>query len=307
MYLLLLVLPSIFVYIAPITLFCALYFVYHKMAHDNELVILENAGLSRYQLGMPALKFTIFITLLCYSITIFVTPYFKRQIQYNQDIIRESYISSMLEEKVFNSMSKDLVIYIDSQNKDGILNHVLVYDQRNEIPAIIAAQTARIATTPTSLLLELHNGTRQSLNMHGQLEQLVFDALTINFEYRMINTLPTIYSAEEMYLHELFKTSYHNSEDKVARYELNQRLSWPLMNIALGTAVLLCVLSMHYNRQLRKQNLTYTALIGVAIIMLDFFFMKGAGESWLYAIALYLYLIATPALSLYLLKQKEIC
>lgn len=303
-YMLFLVLPSIFVYIAPITLFCALYFVYQKLLHDNEMIILENAGLSRYQLAMPAIRFALIITVVCYVITIFVTPYFKRQIQYSQKMIRESYIASMLEEKVFNSLSKDLIIYIDSQNQDGILNHVLVYDQRNETPAIITARTARITLKPSSLLLELYNGTRQSLNPNSQLEQLVFDSLTVNFEYGAVNEMSLNYSPEEMYINELFKTTGDDNEKKV-RYELHQRFSWPLMNIALGSAAIFLVLSLNYNRQTNYKYLVYAGVVAIVIILLDFLCMRIAESGKAYGAILYTYLVSISICSLHLLKRQE--
>lgn len=304
-YLLILILPPLIVYVAPITIFCSIYYVYNKLLSDNEIVIFETSGISRYKLALPAITFAAIITISCYLITIFVTPYFKREMQESQTLFRESYIASMLEEKVFNNLSKDLTIYVDEQQTDGSLRGVIVYDQRGKTPAIITSQIAKIIPKPDALLIELYKGNRQTLNEEQQLETLFFDSSIINLNYNKIEGIEHIYSPEEMYIHELISKITTGVEGNVIRYELHQRLSWPLLNLSLASISLLSVLSIGYNRQRKFKQAIIGGTVAAIVVLFDFILTSKSESSYLFAAALYAYLIYVTIQALYWLNQKS--
>lgn len=303
-HMLVLILPSLISYITPITLFCAIIFVYQKMQNDNELIIFEGSGLSAYKLSIPTIALAFIITLCSYLTTLFIVPYVKRELQDTQNMFREQYISSILEEKVFNSVSKDITIYVDSQQADGSLKGIIVYDQRGVSPAIITSQLARIIPKQDALIIELFNGNRQTLNTQNQLENLYFDSSIINLNYNKIDDLNPVYAPEEMYINELIRNLSDN-KNTVALYELHQRLSWPLLNLSLASIAIFFALSCNFNRHSKNTHIIFAGISGSATLLLNFILMSLIDKHSGYAVLLYVFMLYITFQFVYLLKLKS--
>jgi lipopolysaccharide export system permease protein len=305
--LLVLVLPSLLVYVAPIGIFCAIFFVYHKLIIDNELIVLEAVGISKIRLAIPTMILAVIITLVSYTATIFLIPYFKRELHTQQRLLRENFISSMLEEKVFNTLSKDLVIYIDEQKSDGNLHGTIIYDQRDKaVPTIIIAQTAKLIPNSDSLLIELYHGSRQHLNNNGQLETLFFDSFSLIIDYQKMSEVEHHYTPDELYINELF---FKPTDDQILkntmRYEIHNRLSWPLLNLAMAGIAVSTILSISYNRHWKYKRAIIGVTAAIVLILLNFIFISKSEKSLIFTILLYLNLISATALSYYVLKQHS--
>ena len=87
-----LILPPFLVQIVPITLFCTIIFVYQKLITDNELVVMESSGISRFKLATPVAFFALMVTLASYATTFFVNPHLYRIYDSQKTSISENYM-----------------------------------------------------------------------------------------------------------------------------------------------------------------------------------------------------------------------
>ncbi len=300
------ILPPFLVQIVPITLFCTILFVYQKLITDNELVVMESSGIARLNLAMPAILFAIIVMIASYTITIFINPYLNRLHESQKALIRDNYISSMLEEKVFNNLSKDLTIYINKQLDDNRLSGIIIYDQREGMPAIITAQTAKLTPIDNGLLIELHKGSRQHLNQNKQIEILFFDSSSIIVQYNKLDEIKRNYGPNQLYIYELISSSADNQKLKNdINFEINKRFSWPLLNLALASIAISTVLSMSYNRIWKYKNIILGTAVASFTVFLNLIFTNKSENSLIFTIALYLNPFLVTYLSLYILKQKS--
>ena len=303
--LLVLILPPFLIQIVPITLFCTILFVYQKLITDNELVVMETSGIDRLNLAMPAILFAIIITLASYTTTIFINPYLNMVFENQKILIRDNYISSMLEENVFNNLSKDLTIYINKQLDDGGLTGIIIYDQREGMPAIITAQTAKLTSIDNGLLIELHKGSRQHLNQNKQIEVLFFDSSSITVQYNKLNEIRRSHAPNQLYIYELISSSVDDQKLKNdINFEINKRLSWPLLNLALASIAISTILSTHYNRIWKYKNTILGTAMASFTIFLSLVFTNKSENSLMFTFALYLNPVLVTWLSLYILKQR---
>ncbi len=303
--LIVLILPPFLIQIVPITLFCTILFVYQKLITDNELVVMETSGIGRINLAIPAIFFALIVMLASYAITIFINPYLNRVYENQKTLIRDNYISSMLEEKVFNNLSQNLTIYIDKQLEDGHLSGIIIYDQRDEMPAIITAQTAKLTPIYNALSIELYKGSRQHLNQNKQIEILFFDSSSIIVQYNKLNEIKRTYSPSQLYIYELLFSHADNQHLKNSiNFEINKRLSWPLLNLALAAIAISTVLSTRYNRIWKYKNTILGSVIAAFTIFLNLVFTNKSENSLIYTVALYFNPVIVTWLSLYILKQR---
>ena len=301
-----LILPPFLLQIVPITLFCAIIFVYQKLITDNELVVMETSGISRFKLATPVAFFALMVTLASYATTFFINPHLYRIYDSQKTSISENYISSILEEKVFNTISKNLTIYINNQLEDGYLSGVIIYDQRDITPAIITAQTAKLKPIKNALLIELYKGSRQHLNSNNQLEILFFDSSSVVIQYNKLKEIKHINDPSQLYINELI---FNSTEDKILQnsinFEINKRLSWPLVNLALAAIAISTVLSTHYNRTWKGKNTILGSATATLTIFLNLVLTNKSENSTFFAITLYIAPLLVIWLSFYVLKKKD--
>ena len=125
-----LLLPSFMGVILPIALFCAILFIYNRLAIDSELVSLRASGTSQWSLARPAILLAGIVMILVYSINMYFTPLSYRSFKDRQTVIRSDFSSVLLQEGVFTTLVNDVTVYVRARNSDAQLRGILVHDER---------------------------------------------------------------------------------------------------------------------------------------------------------------------------------
>ena len=125
-----LLLPSFLGIVLPVAAFCAVLFVYNRLTMDSEMVVLRAAGLSHLQLARPAIITALGVSLVVYSITLYLQPLSYRAFKDLQYQIRHDYSTVLLREGHFNTMSDGVTVYVRERSADDELRGILVHDER---------------------------------------------------------------------------------------------------------------------------------------------------------------------------------
>ena len=291
LYLSSLLLPSLVSVILPIALFCSVIFVYNKLTHDSELIVLKSAGLSRFMLAKPALMFAAIIVLVGYIISLYVLPASYREFKDMQVFIRDNYVSLLLQKGVFNSPVSGLTVYIEDRNEDNMLLGILVHDNRNpDKPVTMMAQQGKLIKTPAGPRFSLLNGNRQEVNVeNGQLSLLYFDRYMLDLSIFNEEQGARVLDPKERYLGELFFPERVDAYQKGRLYaEGHRRLTWPLYNLVLPIIALTALLTGQFNRRGQWKRIVAATTAAVVFMGLGMIFTNIASQIPLFAIAIYL-------------------
>ena len=71
-YLFILILPWLLIFIVPISIFIAVIMVYGKMIKSNEITILKNSGLTKFQISKPIISLAILASIFCFIISFYL-------------------------------------------------------------------------------------------------------------------------------------------------------------------------------------------------------------------------------------------
>jgi lipopolysaccharide export system permease protein len=276
LYLTMLLMPSLLSLVLPVALFSAILYGYHKLGSDSELLVLQNAGLSKLQLAAPALTLAAIVTVMSYSIMLYLLPVSYREFKDLQFFIRNNYASLLLQEGVFTSPTDKLTVYIRKHESNGALRGILVHDSTDpDQPKTMMARQGYMVNSPNGPQIVLENGNRQEVNRQTkQLSLLYFDRYVLNLS--LFNKSEGLRSRDpqERFVNELFTPlagdDVSPAERGKALAEAHQRLTWPLYNMALAALALACLLSGDFNRrgQWRRVLLAaFLGLIGVAFAL----------------------------------------
>ena len=138
----LLSLPKIFSKIFPFIYFISLFYIILKYENDNELIIYWTIGIKKIEFVNVLLKFSIFYLILQLLFTTYIVP---TTLDKARSYIRGSNVdlfSSIIQEKKFIDVVKDLTIFVEEKNINGDLKNIFLKEKigENEYQTIIAKE-----------------------------------------------------------------------------------------------------------------------------------------------------------------------
>lgn len=267
--LMLLLTPSLMLIILPIANFIAVLYVYNKLLIDSELLSLEAAGISRFQISLPAINISIITTIICYALSLYVAPTANTKFKNELLLFRNNFSALYLEEAVFNTRINNLTIYIEEHKEDDSLKGILVHDERNPLHKVtMLANRGKLSKINDITRFELFEGSRQEIDQNGQLAILYFDYLNYDLSLENNQQINRRMELQEMNLQDLINNfnSFEKLKSKV-RVEINQRLCWPLYGILLTIIALLALHPPEFNRKNKsKRIVNYTICAIIAVV-----------------------------------------
>jgi lipopolysaccharide export system permease protein len=305
-----LLLPSFLGIVLPIATFCAVLFVYNKLALDSEMVVLRAAGLSHAQLARPAIMLGLATMLVVYAISLYFQPLSYRAFKDLQYRIRNDYSTVLLREGVFNELGDGITVYVRERTADGELRGILVHDSRRaDNPVTMMAERGALVRAETGPRVVMVNGNRQEVDRdHGQLSLLYFDRYTV--EVATFAERPEFRWREpkERFLADLLSPGTAG-DDLRARGELiaegHQRLVAPLYTLTFVLIGLAALLSGQFNRRGQVYRVVAAVLCTAVLEGLGLALHDLAGRSLRAIPLMYLAAVLPACVSIFLLLRRQ--
>lgn len=264
-----LVIPLAYLVI-PIAFFIAVMLFIHSSISDRELVVMKASGMSNFQIAKPIIVLALIFTVINYAISFYFLPKSYREFKDMQELFKNKYLSLLLEEGIFNTQVKNMTVYIDSKDDDGVFNGIFIYDARNAAkPVTIMADSGMIIKNDFGPEFVLNNGTHQEENKKtGHVSMILFDKYRFDLSLFIgAGDSKRPLDANEMYISELFEGQEDIKSENEFFVQGNQRLVWPLYVLILGILSSAVMMSGSYSRkQLWEKNFTTTAVCSMPII-----------------------------------------
>jgi len=288
--LILLLLPKFLAVTLSIGTVIGALFVYNKLTQDSEIVVMRAAGMSSLQLARPAIWLAVGGMAILYALTIYFMPLANRNFKDMQLDARHSYISALIQEGVFNSVGRQVMVYIRGRDEEGALVDLLLHDQRdkNKPVTLTAERGALVRDEDEGLHVVLLRGTRQEIDRKsGEISMLSFDQYTVDLDSFASTRRDRWRRPEERFLPELlYPTEEEMKEpDFVAelKAELHQRLTMPIYPLAFTLIGLVALLTGDFSRRAQPWRLALAAgavgiLQGLALAMADI--TSRLGSTW---------------------------
>lgn len=248
-YLVVSVFPKITLAIIPLSIFVATILTYGRLAKNSELIIMNNSGISEKSLIAPILYFGIFLTFLCFFITLYVMPLAnKSQRMMRVNFWKNNEIITIIP-KVFTDFNQ-LIIYIERKDKNNEFRGILVNDSRDKARELtITASAGILEKKDQNLLLILEDGSIQSVNKKGEIYIINFDKHILKLNESKVDKGDIEWKSREMYIWELLS---HKSSDisKKTRinYEIHQRFTQPFMALILSLIAAISIIGKNFCR-----------------------------------------------------------
>jgi len=271
-YLTLLLFPSLLLVILPFALFCAILFVYHRLAVESEITVLRAVGLSNLQIAAPCLLLAVVVTIIGYAISLYFMPLAFRSFRDLQYRIEQDLSYLLLQPGVFNSPTRGLTVYVRDHREDGSLEGIVVHDERQrKLPVTMMAEEGSLVQADDGPLFIMERGNRQELDAkdpdNPSLSILHFERYTLDLAANASPPGERSPKPKEQYVHELLDPPKSLSEarrnGRIA--EGHKRLTWPLNALVFALIGLAALLSRDFDRRGPWQSLLI-ATVGVVLV-----------------------------------------
>src|SRR5690242_209544 len=119
LYLALLILPRFLDIVLPVGAFIAVLFVFNRLISESELVVMRGAGMGPFALARPVFVLAGIGCAALLSLSIYFLPASNRAFKDLQFEIRNRFVSALLQEGAFTTISSKLTIYIAGRDERG--------------------------------------------------------------------------------------------------------------------------------------------------------------------------------------------
>lgn len=267
-----LMIPFIISIIVPFVTFIAVIFIYNKMITENEVTVMAASGLSPWQIAKPAIKLSVWLTVLHLILNIWFVPLTQSMFYSTQWNLRYGLAHLKIQEAAFTKLSDGLVVYVDNVSGQD-LNQLMLSDMREENnQLLIFAKRGKLVSTVHGLSIVTNNGSLQMLGKNG-FTTGTFDNLDMDlnlvendkdasFRVRRIPTwrlLQTVFSQDDKHQHQL------------TLVEICTRFINPFMDIILA---LVCTLILLKSSLLRRRASFAPAMAVLSMAAIMAFYMS---------------------------------
>jgi lipopolysaccharide export system permease protein len=253
LYLALLILPRFLDVVLPIGVFIAVLFTFNKLTAESELVVMRAAGLSPMALTRPVLILSAIAFAMLMSLSLYVLPVANQDFKDLQFEIRNRFVSSLIQEGTFTTVSDKLTFYIRNRDANGDVVGLLINDSRDpQRPITILAERAAFVDTAAGSRIIMVNGNRQQFDPQThKLSVLTFQRYTLDLDSLQDAPVVRFRGAQERFLGELLFLPA--GLDPLVRrsfiLEAHQRLLIPLSAIGFSLIPLACLLPGEFSRR----------------------------------------------------------
>lgn len=268
LYLAALILPRFLDIVLPIGVFIAVLFTFNRLTAESELVVMRAAGLSPLALARPVLILSAIAFAFLMSLSLYVLPVANRAFKDLQFEIRNRFVSSLIQEGIFTTVSDKLTFYIRNRDANGDVVGLLINDSRDpQRPVTILAERAAFVDTPAGSRIVMINGDRQRFDPQTRkLSILTFKRYTLDLDSLQDAPVVRFREAQERFIGELLFPP--PGLDPLLRQsfflEAHRRLVVPLSVLSFALIPLACLLPGEFSR--RGQTRRVLLAIGAAFI-----------------------------------------
>ena len=279
-------LPRLLSIILPVAVFVGGLIALNRLQQDNELVICQAGGMTRWRLFSPAIKLAALLSLLGLFLNLWAQPVLYRAMHEELWKARTQAASVFVKEGQFVQAGDNLTVYVQRIEQNGLLKNVFIHIQEPRGATAYTAQEGRIVTNDGTPTLVMRRGSSQEFSKDGVLNYLSFDDYVFDLTPFLTGDQAFRLKKSDRWLHELlFPNTTIRRERRDApslAAEAHSRIASSLYPITCMALALAAVLGGPFSRMGYGRRIAQASVAAVLVRVLGFGVEPLAAESeWL--------------------------
>jgi lipopolysaccharide export system permease protein len=264
-------LPLLFMFIAPVGLFIAIMHTLNKLSADSEIIVMSAAGMTPWQVFRSYVVVAGVVSLMMVVLTTYLSPKGLRTLRDRVVEVRANLVGTIVQPGRFVSVESAVTFHIRARSPNGQLLGVFMDDRRNPAERVtIIADSGSVLESDTGTFLVLRTGTIQRYEMTNREPSTVaFDRYAIDLSRFAGGQTKVRYSLRERYLWQLLfpdpKDPILLEQPGLFRAELFDRLLQPFYPFAFAVIAFAYLGSPRTTRQ--NRTLSIAGAVGAMVLL----------------------------------------
>ena len=158
-------LPKIFSRLLIFIFFISTFYIINKYEENNEILVFWTNGIKKIKFINFILKFSLFFVLLQFLLNFYLVPYSQNLGQMYLKNSSVDFYPKLIAEKKFTNVVKNLTMFIDKYNQNGVLEGIFIKERINKDESkIIIANKGKIIKYNDGFKIKLLNGGITNIN-----------------------------------------------------------------------------------------------------------------------------------------------
>lgn len=289
--------------IIPITMVITIIFVYNKYIDNNEINILQNINVTKFQIFSPILYLNIIILVIMLYLNCFFLPNINIKYSNIVQYMKNNIINLITQDKNFNIV-KNITF---SANKEdlNVLNNAFFFiraTSNKEKDKIIYAQKAKIINN----IIKLYNGNIQefTLNNNNEIKFLFFKKynIRINDFYDLNISNLTLNKLDFLSIKKLLKIKDKNNKIKI---EIINRFVNSFLTLFLSLMSYGIIINKKFSRFKNLKYMFFVYFLSIVIFVINLFCIKSSIKYDIFFIFELIFISLIIIISFFLIKTKK--
>ncbi len=246
LYLCSLLVPRLLMVVVPIAIFFAVLLVYNRLISENQIVVMQTAGVGNLRLALPGLVVAIAGSLAILLLGARILPAAYSEFRDLRHQVNHDLAGILLLEGEFRTLAKGVTVYIRARDAKGKFRGIMLHDSRKpDRPVTIMAERGALIQGEGGTRVMLRGGHRQEVKSSGRLEMLYFNSYAFRLPQDEANLLrqrdPRELTLEQLFWEASFKPDTRRAKELLAEAHFRFVLAaMPLSCAAVAMGFLLC-------------------------------------------------------------------
>lgn len=279
-------LPRLISIILPVAVFVGGLIALNRLQADNELVVCQAGGMTRWRLFSPAMKLAALLSFIVLFLNLWVQPVLYRAMHEELWKARTQAAAVFVKEGQFVQAGDNLTVYVQRIEQNGLLKNVFIHIQEPRGATAYTAQEGRIVSNDGTPTLVMRRGSSQEFSKDGVLNYLSFDDYVFDLSPFITGDQAFRLKKSDRWLHELLAPNTKIQRERKDRYdfyaEAHSRIASSIYPLTCMALALWAVLGGPFSRLGYGRRILQASVAAVLIRVAGFGVEPLAAESeWL--------------------------
>jgi lipopolysaccharide export system permease protein len=280
----LLAMPKMLALIIPLGLYVAALITLNRMQAEQEIIVVQAGGLSRWGVASPAIRLASLVALLILAINLWVSPLASRNMRAEINAARADLAAALVREGQFTSPAKGLTVYAQTVDRGGLMRNLFINHEDEKGKGVTyTAREGLLSNRNGVPILLMKEGAAQTFEEGGALNYGTFSEYTFSLEpFMKMTTAPTT-KAVDRFMSELInphpQDEWGQKNRDVMLAEAHGRVASPLYALTFMAFAISAVLGGGFSRMGYARRIAWVSAVALFVRILGFVAQEAASNT----------------------------
>jgi lipopolysaccharide export system permease protein len=277
----LLAMPKMLALIIPLGLYVAALLVLNRMQAEQEIIVAQAGGISRWGVASPGIRLAVWVALLILAINLWVSPLASRNMRAELNAARADLAAALVREGQFTNPADGLTVYAQSVERGGLMRNLFIHLEKEDGEDLTYTAREGVLTKRNDApLIVMKEGAGQTFETGGTLNYGTFSEYGFSLERFMAMSAAPTTKAADRFMSELLSPHpqdvWGQKNREVMLAEAHGRVASPLYALTFMAFAISAVLGGTFSRLGYAKRIAWMSAIALFVRILGFVAQEAA-------------------------------